>query len=42
MPAISVDLGDGLIARYNEEQRQVVGLTVLGFRERLLKGLPKS
>ena len=42
MPAISVDLGEGLVARYNEEKRQVVGLTVLGFRERLVKGLSES
>lgn len=38
-PAVSVDLGDGVLARYDEERREVVGLTVLGLRSRLLKGL---
>ncbi len=41
-PAISVDLGDGLVARYNQEKRLVVGLTVLGFRERLVKSLSET
>ncbi|MGH7572353.1 MAG: DUF2283 domain-containing protein [Gemmatimonadota bacterium] len=40
-PAISLDLGDGLVARYDEQKRQVVGLTILGFRERLVKSLPE-
>lgn len=38
-PALSVDLGDGLIARYDGERHEVVGLTIVGFRERLVKGL---
>ncbi|MCI0408655.1 MAG: DUF2283 domain-containing protein [Acidobacteria bacterium] len=41
-PAISLDLGDGLVARYDEQKRQVVGLTILGFRERLVKSLAES
>lgn len=41
-PAVSLDLGDGLVARYDEQKRQVVGLTILGFRERLVKSLSKS
>lgn len=41
-PAVSLDLGDGLVARYDEQKRQVVGLTILGFRERLVKSLPQS
>lgn len=41
-PAVSLDLGDGLVARYDEQKRQVVGLTILGFRERLVKSLSMS
>lgn len=40
--AVSLDLGDGLVARYDEQRRQVVGLTILGFRGRLVKSLSKS
>jgi uncharacterized protein YuzE len=38
-PAVSVDIGDGLIARYSESQHEIVGLTVIGLRTRLLKKL---
>ena len=38
-PAISVDLGEGIVARYDEHEKEMVGLTVLGLRARLLKGL---
>lgn len=41
-PAVSVDLGEGIIARYDEREREVVGLTVLGLRSRLLKGLARK
>ncbi|MDP9368426.1 MAG: DUF2283 domain-containing protein [Chloroflexota bacterium] len=38
-PAIGVDISDGLVLRYDEARREVVGLTVIGLRERLLRGL---
>ncbi len=38
-PAIGVDVGDGLILRYDEKKHEVVGLTVIGVRDRLLKGI---
>lgn len=38
-PAVGVDVGEGLVVRYDEQQKEVVGLTVLGLRARLLKGL---
>jgi uncharacterized protein YuzE len=41
-PAVSVDLGEGIIARYDEGEKEVVGLTVLGLRSRLLKGLARK
>jgi len=40
-PAVTVDLGEGILARYDEESKEVVGITVLGFRSRLLEGLEK-
>lgn len=41
-PAVSIDLGEGLVARYDEKQKEVVGLTVLGLRSRLIRGLSFS
>jgi uncharacterized protein YuzE len=38
-PAVGIDIGDGAIVRYDETRREVVGLTVIGLRERLLAGL---
>jgi uncharacterized protein YuzE len=38
-PALGIDAGEGLVLRYDEDKREVVGLTVLGLRERLLLGL---
>ena len=37
--AIGVDLGEGLVARYDESSGEVVGLTVIGVRQRLSTGL---
>ena len=39
VPALGVDIGDGIILRYDEPHREVVGLTVLGLRSRLLQNL---
>jgi uncharacterized protein YuzE len=36
-PALGVDIGDGVILRYDERRKQVVGLTVLAIRKRLLQ-----
>ena len=38
-PAVGVDIGEGIIVRYDEARQEVVGLTVIGLRTRLLKGL---
>lgn len=38
-PAVGVDIGEGVIVRYDESQREVVGLTMIGLRARLLQGL---
>ncbi len=37
--AVGIDIGDGVIARFDEGRKEVVGLTVIGLRERLAKGL---
>lgn len=38
-PAIGIDIGEGLVLRYNEAENSVVGLTIIGLRSRLLKAL---
>jgi uncharacterized protein YuzE len=38
-PAVGVDIGEGVILRYDEERQEVVGLTLIGLRARLLAGL---
>ena len=38
-PAVGVDIGEGVIVRYDESRKEVVGLTLIGLRARLLQGL---
>lgn len=38
-PAESVDVGEGVIVRYDEAEREVAGITLLGLRARLLRQL---
>lgn len=38
--ALGVDIGEGLVVRMDATEREVVGLTVVGLRSRLLKSLP--
>jgi len=37
--AVGVDIGEGAIVRYIEETGEVVGLTLIGVKERLIKSL---
>lgn len=37
--AIGLDVGEGVIVRYREETREVVGVTIVGVRERALAAL---
>jgi hypothetical protein len=37
--ALGVDIGEGVILRYDEAAKEVVGLTLIGLRERLLRSL---
>jgi hypothetical protein len=34
-----VDIGDGVILRYDEKRSEVVGLTLIGLRARLVREL---
>jgi hypothetical protein len=38
-PALGVDIGDGVILRYDREHQVVVGLTLIGLRARLQTSL---
>lgn len=37
--AVGIDIGEGLVLRYDEAHREVVGLTVIGLRDRLTQSL---
>lgn len=41
-PALGVDIGEGVVLRYDEAAREVVGLTLIGLRERLLQSLDNA
>ena len=38
-PAVGVDIGDGIILRYDEGTHEVVGVTLIGVRSKLLQQL---
>jgi len=38
-PALTVDLGDSVLARYDEKAGEGVGITILDVRRRLSQGL---
>jgi len=38
-PAVGLDIGEGIVLRYDEDRKELVGLTVIGLRSRLLKSL---
>lgn len=38
-PVVGVDIGDGLVLRYDEARQELAGLTVIGLRTRLIQGL---
>jgi len=37
--ALGMDVGEGIIVRYREDTGEVVGLTIIGFRERFLEAM---
>jgi uncharacterized protein YuzE len=38
-PAVGVDIGEGIVLRYDEACKELVGLTLIGLRARLLESL---
>lgn len=41
-PAVGVDIGEGVIVRWDEHKREIVGLTIIGLRARLTEGVEKK
>jgi len=41
-PAVGVDIGEGTVLRYDEARKEVVGVTLIGLKTRLLKELVKK
>ena len=41
-PAVGGDISEGVVVRYDEANNEVVGLTILGLRERVIKGISES
>ena len=37
--AVGVDIGEGVVVRYDNKKKEVVGLTIIGFRARTLQSL---
>ena len=38
-PAVGLDIGQGVVVRYDQKKKEVVGLSILGFRTRTLQSL---
>jgi len=38
-PAVGIDIGEGIVVRYDEAQNEIVGITLIGLRDRVLKGI---
>ena len=38
-PGVGIDLGNGLVVRYQEDSGELLGLTVIGLRQRLRERL---
>ena len=41
-PALGVDVGEGVVVRYDEKAREVVGLTLIGVGKRMEEYMKKS
>ena len=40
--AVGVDIGEGTVLRYDEARKEVVGVTLIGLKARLLKELAEK
>jgi uncharacterized protein YuzE len=38
-PAVGVDIGEGVIVRWGEKKKEIVGLTIIGLRACLTEGI---
>lgn len=38
-PAVGADIGEGVIVRYDQKKKEVVGITIIGFRSRTLQSI---
>ena len=38
-PALGIDVGEGVIVRYDELRNEVVGISIVGIREKMLREL---
>jgi uncharacterized protein YuzE len=38
-PAVGIDIGEGTVLRYDEARKEVVGVTLIGLKARLLQEL---
>lgn len=41
-PAVGVDIGEGIVVRYDEARGEVVGISIVGIREKMLRELATS
>ncbi|MFW6134197.1 MAG: DUF2283 domain-containing protein [Elusimicrobiota bacterium] len=41
-PAVSTDIGEGVIVRYDEKKNEVVGITLMGLKERVIRNIGKD
>ena len=40
--ALGIDIGEGIVARYDEQKQEVIGLTILGLRSRVMDNVTRS
>jgi uncharacterized protein YuzE len=41
-PALGIDIGEGTVLRYDETRNEVIGVTLVGLKARLLKELAEK
>lgn len=41
-PAVGTDIGEGVIIRYDEKKKELVGITIIGVRARTLRSLSEK
>ena len=40
--AVGIDIGEGVILRFDEKRKEIVGITIIGLRARLVKCLAEE